>query len=96
MCTTRVREARGVSQVKKIDSCCYLQKQKGYHMSTELLDESYKNRQDIEKRFKVSRATIYRWIKAGNFPKPVRLGPNMVRWKASDIKAWMIQKEVAA
>ena len=65
-------------------------------MSRELLDESYKNRQDIEKRFKVSRATIYRWIKAGNFPKPVRLGPNMVRWKASDIKAWMIQKEVAA
>ena len=95
MYTTRVREARGVSQVKKIDSCCYLQKQKGYYMSTALLDESYKNRQDIEKRFKVSRATIYRWIKAGKFPKPVHLGANMVRWKASDIQEWIAERDVS-
>ena len=59
-------------------------------------DSPYQTRNQLEKLFKVSSATIYRWIKAGNFPKPVRLGPNMVRWKASDIKAWMIQKEVAA
>ena len=93
MYTTRVREARGVSQVKKIDSCCYLQKQKGYHMSTQLLDGSYKTRQEIEKRFKVSRATIYRWIKAGQFPTPIHLGANMVRWKAADIEAWSLSRE---
>ena len=53
-------------------------------------------RQELEKALTVSSATIYRWIKEGNFPKPVRLGANMVRWKASDIEEWMMQKEVAA
>jgi len=59
-------------------------------------DNHYQTRQELQKLFKVSPATIYRWIKEGNFPKPVRLGANMVRWKASDIKAWMMQKEIAA
>ena len=59
-------------------------------------DSPYQTRNQLEKLFKVSSATIYRWIKEGIFPKPVRLGPNMVRWKASDIEAWMMQKEMAA
>ena len=59
-------------------------------------DSPYQTRHQLEKLFKVSPATIYRWIKEGKFPKPVRLGANMVRWKASDIEEWMIQKEMAA
>ena len=58
-------------------------------------DSPYQTRQQLEKLFKVSQATIYRWIKEGNFPKSVRLGPNMVRWKASDIQEWMDKKEAA-
>jgi len=45
-------------------------------------DSPYQTRHQLEKLFKVSSATIYRWIKEGKFPKPVRLGANMVRWKA--------------
>ena len=56
-------------------------------------DSPYQTRQQLEKLFKVSPATIYRWIKEGKFPKPVRLGANMVRWKASDIEAWMTDRE---
>jgi prophage regulatory protein len=59
-------------------------------------DSPYQTRQELQKLFKVSPATIYRWIKEGNFPKPVRLGANMVRWKVSDIEAWVTQKEMAA
>jgi len=59
-------------------------------------DSPYQTRHDLENLLKISPATIYRWIKEGNFPPPVRLGANMVRWKASDIEAWMMQKEVAA
>ena len=59
------------------------------------LDSPYQTRHDLEKLFKVSPATIYRWIKEGNFPKSVRLGANMVRWKASDIEAWMTEREAA-
>jgi len=59
-------------------------------------DSPYQTRHDLENLLKISPATIYRWIKEGNFPPPVRLGANMVRWKASDIEVWMMQKEVAA
>jgi len=59
-------------------------------------DSPYQTRKQVESLFKISPATIYRWIKEGKFPTPVRLGANIVRWKASDIEAWMMQKEVAA
>ena len=58
-------------------------------------DSPYQTRHDLEKLFKVSPATIYRWIKEGNFPKSVRLGANMVRWKASDIEARTTEREAA-
>ena len=60
-----------------------------------VFDSPYQTRHQLEKLFKVSPATIYRWIKEGNFPKPVRLGANMVRWKATDIEAWMMDREAS-
>ena len=56
-------------------------------------DSPYQTRQQLEKLFKVSPATIYRWIKEGRFPKPIHLGANMVRWKASDIEVWIAERE---
>ena len=32
-----------------------------------------------------SKNTIYRRMKTGSFPKPLRLGGNMIRWKTEDI-----------
>tara|TARA_B100000787_G_C16087367_1_gene247293 strand:+ start:571 stop:750 length:180 start_codon:yes stop_codon:yes gene_type:complete len=55
----------------------------------------YQTRHDLEKLLKVSPATIYRWIKKGKFPAPIHLGANMVRWKASDIEAWIAEREGA-
>ena len=55
----------------------------------------YQTRHDLEKLLKVSPATIYRWIKKGKFPAPIHLGANMVRWKASDIEAWIAGREGA-
>ena len=34
------------------------------------------------------RATIYRRIAAGDFPRPVRLGRRRVAWRESDIERW--------
>ena len=56
-------------------------------------DSPYQTRQQLEKLFKVSPATIYRWIKEGRFPKPIHLGANMVRWKASDIEVCITDRE---
>ena len=58
-------------------------------------DSPYQTRQQLEKLFKVSPATIYRWIKEGRFPKPIHLGANMVRWKASDIESWLTEREAS-
>jgi len=45
-------------------------------------------RKDVEKIAGISRASIYRLIKAGKFPAPVNLGTGAVRWKKSSIIAW--------
>ncbi len=40
-----------------------------------------------------NRTTLYRWIKDGRFPKPIRLGPNSVAWRWSAIEAWLAARE---
>ncbi|MNN82520.1 Prophage CP4-57 regulatory protein (AlpA) [compost metagenome] len=37
----------------------------------------------------LGRNTVYRRIREGTFPKQVRIGPNSVAWKQSDIADWM-------
>lgn len=39
-------------------------------------------------RLPVSFATIWRWVKLGAFPKPVRLGPQVTAWRMEDIERW--------
>ncbi len=45
-------------------------------------------RKTVEKLSGLSRATLYRLIKSGKFPRPVSIGTGAVRWKQSDIIAW--------
>jgi prophage regulatory protein len=46
-------------------------------------------RKQVEQQAGISRATIYRLIKAGKFPAPYRLNTGGgVRWKQSDVSAW--------
>lgn len=33
--------------------------------------------------------TLYRRIREGSFPKQVRIGPNSVAWRQSDVALWM-------
>ncbi|MFJ2364553.1 helix-turn-helix transcriptional regulator [Pseudomonas sp. NPDC087697] len=34
----------------------------------------------------VSAATIWRWVKAGILPAPVKLGPNTTAWRVGDLR----------
>jgi len=47
-------------------------------------------------RIKVSPATIYRWIKIGNFPAPVKLNgggqQSAARWSEKSIREWIDKK----
>lgn len=43
-------------------------------------------------RLPVSQATIWRWVKLGEFPKPVRLGPQTTAWRLEDVEGWESQR----
>lgn len=45
-------------------------------------------RKTVEKLSGLSRASIYRLIKSGKFPRPLSIGTGSVRWRQSDIIAW--------
>ena len=46
-------------------------------------------RQEVEELTGLSRASIYRLISEGEFPRPVRVSATGVRWRSSDISAWI-------
>lgn len=50
---------------------------------------------DVKYRVGLSTAAIYRHVKAGTFPRPIRLGARAVRWDARKVRAW-IEQRIAA
>ncbi len=47
------------------------------------------NRKQVTEITTLSRSTIYMQIKAGEFPRPIRLGPRRSGWLESDIEEWI-------
>ena len=43
----------------------------------------------------LSRASIYRQIRAGTMPRPLRLGPRAVGWRKEEIDEWLATRERA-
>ena len=52
-------------------------------------------RREVEWITGMSRASIYRQMQEGDFPRPVKVGSTAVRWKESDIAAWIESRPVA-
>lgn len=46
----------------------------------------YYNIKQLTVRYCVSPATIWRWVKSGHFPQPVKLGPGTTRWQEADLE----------
>lgn len=40
----------------------------------------------------ISTATIWRWIKAGKFPKPFKLGGNITVFDLDEVEIWLKNK----
>lgn len=36
-----------------------------------------------------SAATLWRKVKAGTFPKPIKLGKNITAWRYSEVEGWI-------
>ena len=46
-------------------------------------------RAEVERRVGLGRSAIYRAMRAGEFPAPLRVGRSSVRWSLSEIEAWI-------
>ena len=40
----------------------------------------------------LSRTTVWRKVKAGEFPKPIELGPTRRAWRVGAVKAWLAEQ----
>ena len=47
---------------------------------------------DVCKAVKVSRQTVYKWRLSGKFPQPVDVGSRVLRWRESDVQAWIASR----
>ena len=52
-------------------------------------------RRQVEEITGLSRSSIYRLMQTDGFPRPVKVGPAAVRWRASDITGWVESRPVA-
>ena len=43
-----------------------------------------------------SKSTLWRWVKAGLFPAPVRLSVGITAWRAEDVQRWIAEREGGA
>ena len=49
-------------------------------------------REQVEQRTGLARTTIYRKMRDGSFPQPIRVGVRAVRWPSSEIEAWLASR----
>ena len=46
-------------------------------------------------RLSVKRITVWRWVKRGLFPAPIQIGGHTIRWRDSEVSAWMASQPPA-
>ena len=49
-------------------------------------------REEVETRCGIARTTIYRLMRCGEFPEPLKVGPRAVRWLESEIETWLAER----
>lgn len=49
------------------------------------IESPYLNVDQVAERYGVSTDSIWRWKRNGDFPAPVRVGPNCTRWRMADL-----------
>lgn len=62
------------------------------HIDFDIAKDRMLSMSDLELMFDRSRQTINRWVKTGNFPKPVRIGSKTLRWVDRHVTDWINQK----
>ncbi len=47
---------------------------------------------DLQDKLRISKATVWNWVKLNTFPPPIKLGKGITVWRKSDIDAWIKTK----
>ena len=53
------------------------------------MEQKILRRSEVQRVTGLSKATIWRLVKMGDFPRPIRLGARAVGWKSSEIADWI-------
>ena len=40
----------------------------------------------------IHKSTVYRMMEKGEFPRPIRLGPNSVAWRTAEVEEWLASR----
>ena len=53
---------------------------------------------DVKRMTGISRSRIYVYMARGTdpFPRSIKLGPNMVGWRKSEVEAWLSSRQRSA
>ena len=50
------------------------------------------HRAEVEAKTGLGRSTIYRLMRQGEFPTPIKIGPRAVRWPQSELDDWLANR----
>lgn len=50
--------------------------------------QEYLRSQEVVARLGIGQSTLFRWVKEGRFPQPIRAGKRFTRWRLSDVERW--------
>ena len=54
-----------------------------------LVSDRLLTRAEVEARTGLGRSALYRAMREGRFPEPLRVGPKSVRWLLSEVEQWI-------
>ena len=58
-------------------------------MKQVILTQQLLTRTEVQQAVRLSCSAIYRLMRVGKFPTPIRIGENAVRWKADEINEYL-------
>ncbi|TSE18490.1 Prophage CP4-57 regulatory protein (AlpA) [Tepidimonas alkaliphilus] len=73
----------------RFEACAAAQVHPVAHAAAPCSGERLLSVRDVLALVRLSRSTWYELVRTGQAPRPLRVGARAVRWRASDLQAWL-------
>lgn len=57
-----------------------------------MTDDRLMTRKEVEARCGIKHRLLYELMRRGDFPEPLQIGPQAVRWQQSEVEAWIASR----